>query len=75
MADASATGPSLTCGNCMFFRPGSDDYEDPEFGACRRYPPQVIHYASGFTKAETWKARFPSVRPIDWCGEWKQSPG
>ena len=28
MADASATGPSLTCGNCMFFRPpGSDDYK------------------------------------------------
>lgn len=64
------------CESCGYFY--RDQYADAEFGktetgmnygGCHRYPPQV-EITSGTTKTTQTKAKWPSVLPTDWCGEW-----
>ena len=55
----------VSCGDCKFF--------DDDAGECRRYPPTVMAYAAeSFDGGVGFTSQWPSVRPDDWCGEWKE---
>ncbi len=55
------------CENCMWSK---GDPEDPTWGVCHRYPPQVVVPRDG----KNFAASFPRVKS-DWaCGEWKRAP-
>ena len=51
------------CENCRFFGgAGADDY-----GACLRYPPQVVANDGGYQI----DSRIPTVHKTSRCGEWR----
>lgn len=52
--------PKQQCSTCRFFMVAE---EKPEFGLCRRHPPQWT------TKDRGWE--FPGMRTIGWCGEYQ----
>lgn len=59
------TGMCLTC---EYFDPCAAEFDEPDKGSCRRYPPSA-HYDPEADEAVTvW----PTVDMADVCGEWRQ---
>jgi len=62
-----------TCEQCDYFNP--DEYPEYGYGGCHRYPPQFDFNTISYTPEKQLKARFPSVHPEDWCGEFRHTAG
>jgi hypothetical protein len=56
-----ASAAEEKCATCLYF--------EPKDKLCVRYPPTALfNGAHGGTMA-----RFPEVKPEEWCGEWKKN--
>jgi hypothetical protein len=60
-----------SCGICQFYI--ADEYVlyGSSYGGCNRYPPMFPNNPYGRTPTEVVRARWPTVLPDDWCGEWR----
>lgn len=52
----------LTCRNCAYSRPGTDD----TFVICQRYPPTITKIVG-----DAVSSTFPLLSSEAWCGEWR----
>lgn len=57
------------CLTCDFFDPDAADFDEPDKGCCRRYPPQAHYDAEADEAVTVW----PTVDMADRCGEWRQA--
>lgn len=54
--------PNQICGTCRSFKANENN---PPFGHCKRFPPQII-------VVDDWpNSRFPAVEGSDYCDEWR----
>ena len=60
------------CGTCRFWKPISGGMAMVAFadtGACRRFPPTLLHSETADHLSEV--TVFPCPSETDWCGEWQ----
>ena len=55
----------MTCNNCFYY--------NPNLGICQRYPPKVHMVPLIEDSGAIPKTHWPSVLPVNYCGEWERT--
>ena len=63
--------PPGLCGECNYFVAGEYSDVSVDWGGCHRYPPRIEFIPRAVTPEMQVTARFPNVKPTDWCGDFK----